>query len=102
MSLSVGIQLRSSVDHTQVVVIRAPSAECAVTCGGHPLMPLDSEAESQLVVVAGHEGGTQIGKRYTDLELGLELLCTKSGTASLAVDGRPLELKSAKPLPASD
>jgi hypothetical protein len=46
--------------------------------------------------------GSQLGKRYADDEFGVELLCTKAGQGTLAVNGRPLPLKAAKPLPASD
>ncbi|KLL95143.1 hypothetical protein NJ76_29595 [Rhodococcus sp. IITR03] len=45
---------------------------------------------------------TALGKRYTDAEGTVELLCTTPGTGALAVDGVPLSLKTAKPLPASD
>jgi len=47
-------------------------------------------------------GGTQLGKRYVDEPTGLEVLCVKPGSGTLAADGRDLTLKSAKPLPASD
>lgn len=47
-------------------------------------------------------GGSQLGKRYADEELGVELLCTKAGQGTLAVNGVALPLKNAKPLPASD
>ena len=43
-----------------------------------------------------------MGKRYADEELGLEVLCTRSGSGALTVDGNVLSLKGAKPLPASD
>jgi hypothetical protein len=43
-----------------------------------------------------------IGKRYADEELGLELLCTRAGTGALTVNGEVLQVKGAKPLPASD
>ena len=33
---------------------------------------------------------------------GIELLCTKAGEGSLSLDGAPLPLKEAKPLPSSD
>jgi hypothetical protein len=46
--------------------------------------------------------GPLLGKRYADDDLGLELLCTRAGTGALTVDGRPLLLKGAKPLPSSD
>ena len=47
-------------------------------------------------------GGTQMGKRYADETSGLEVLCTKSGVGTLTLDGTPIELKGAKPLPSSD
>ena len=46
--------------------------------------------------------GPLLGKRYADDDLGLELLCTRAGTGALTVDGRPLLVKGAKPLPSSD
>ena len=48
------------------------------------------------------DGGTQLGKRYADEELGLEILCTKGGDGSLSVGETVLDVKGAKPLPASD
>jgi hypothetical protein len=53
-------------------------------------------------VLAGHDGGSAIGKRYTDAAGTLELLCTKADRGVPAVDGEVLGLKEAKPLPASD
>jgi len=46
--------------------------------------------------------GPALGKRYADDERGLELLCSRAGTGALTVDGEPLLLKGAKPLPSSD
>lgn len=46
--------------------------------------------------------GTLIGKRYVDASGALELLCTAAGTGPLACDGAEMEIKAAKPLPASD
>ena len=46
--------------------------------------------------------GPQLGKRYADEELGLELLCTRAGAGALTADGAVLGLKGAKPLPSSD
>ena len=42
-----------------------------------------------------------MGKRYVD-DSGAELLVTKAGAGSLSIGDTPLELKTAKPLPASD
>lgn len=46
--------------------------------------------------------GAVLGKRYADDDVGLEVLCTRAGDGALTVDGAPLLLKRAKPLPASD
>jgi hypothetical protein len=51
---------------------------------------------------AGFDHGTQLGKRYSDDDLGIELLCTKAGEGSLSVGETVLAVKGAKPLPASD
>lgn len=102
MELKAGGRLRSAVDATEVVVIRAPKEPVEVTCGGVPMVSPD-EAPPAGGAADGHGGeGAALGKRYVDETAGLELLCTKGGTAPLACDGRPLELKSAKPLPSSD
>jgi len=50
----------------------------------------------------GHDAGSAMGKRYTNSDETIELLCTKAGQGVPAVDGELLVLKEAKPLPASD
>ena len=99
--LKAGTRLRSATCETQVVVVRAPSAPATIECGGEPMRAFDDE--SPLMPISGEAGeGTQLGKRYVDEELGVELLCTKAGAGSLTVSGRPVALKGAKPLPSSD
>jgi hypothetical protein len=99
--IKAGARLRSATCETQVVVVRAPSSAAAIECGGVAMRAIDDD--SPLVAMAGDAGeGTKLGKRYVDEELGVELLCTKPGEGSLSVDGRPLTLKGAKPLPSSD
>jgi hypothetical protein len=44
----------------------------------------------------------ELGKRYTDDEELVEILCTKAGTGPLTLGSRALSLKAPKPLPASD
>ena len=44
----------------------------------------------------------ELGKRYTDDDTGIELLCTKPGVGPLVIGGRELTLKTAKALPSSD
>jgi hypothetical protein len=102
MELKAGARLKSAADKTQVVVVKAPAGEVELTCGGHPLVPLDADVAGDVAVAAGHDGPTLIGKRYADDRLGIELLCTKAGAGGLFVNGEPLLLKEAKPLPSSD
>ena len=96
-----GDRLRSRVCGAEVIVVRAPSVDTEIACGGEPM------ARNEPVTAATANGaeagpGTLLGKRYADEELGLELLCTKAGHGQLSVDGRVLALRQARPLPASD
>jgi len=99
--LQVGQALRSVTDTTAVIVIRAPSADVELTCGGFAMVDAKSDAPEQ---PANPDQGTGalLGKRYEDAGGTLELLCTKGGTSSLTFDGVALAIRSAKPLPASD
>jgi hypothetical protein len=101
MQVKAGTRLRSAVDACEVVVVRAPSEPVDLRCGGQPFRGIDEEA-SPVDLVAGFDGGTQLGKRYADEDLGLEVLCTKAGEGSVSVGDAILEVKGAKPLPASD
>ena len=96
-----GQQLVSAVDSTTVIVIRAPAVECTLTCGGVAMASADgpvatAEPDPSLM------GGTQLGKRYVDEADTIQVLCTKAGDGTLALDGKPLVIQAAKPLPASD
>lgn len=101
IQLKAGARLRSATDACEVVVVRAPAEPVDLRCGGHPFLPVDA-APAQETIAAGFDGGTQLGKRYADDELGLELLCTKAGEGSISVGETILAVKGAKPLPASD
>jgi hypothetical protein len=98
----VGQMLASTVDTTAVIVVRCPDRELHVTCGGAAM--IEGTATGAVTGTADPDrmGGSLLGKRYADEDLGLELLCTKQGQGTLAVNGIPLPVKSAKPLPASD
>jgi hypothetical protein len=86
-----------------VVVVRVPAdQDIDLRCGGAPLIST-SEADGPAgEPAAGLAGGTALGKRYANEAHGLEVLSTKSGQGTLTIGGEPLELKLAKPLPASD
>ncbi|MET9388261.1 hypothetical protein ABZY09_46690 [Streptomyces sp. NPDC002928] len=96
-----GQTLVSTVDTTTVIVVRWPDKELEVTCGG-ALMVDARDPGAGGTADPAQMGGSQLGKRYADDEQGVELLCTKPGPGTLAVNGTPLPLKAAKPLPASD
>ena len=102
MKLRPGQKLHSAVCDAQVVVVRAPAGEVELGCGGAPLLDEGQEAEAGAALDPSLGDGPLLGKRYADDELGLELLCTRAGTGALTVDGRPLLVKGAKPLPSSD
>ncbi len=99
--MRVGSRWKSTVDATEVMVIRGPSSDVDLRCGGHPMVASGTPADPAELDPAFAEG-TQVGKRYVDEEIGLELLCSKAGQGTLAVGHRSLSLKDAKPLPTSD
>jgi hypothetical protein len=100
MELRPGQKLYSAVCDAQFVVVRAPDAPVELGCGGQPLVDDERVATGEVDASLGE--AAQLGKRYADEELGLELLCSKPGAGALTVDGRVLPMKGAKPLPSSD
>jgi len=105
MKLRVGQTLVSTVDTTAVIVVRAGAGadEVAISCGGAAMVDSAAAADAPRgVAEPGQQDGTLLGKRYADDELGLELLVTKPGAGTLAANGRPLPVRGARPLPASD
>jgi hypothetical protein len=98
MELKPGSRWKSAVSAVEVVVVRPPSAAGVLACGGVAMAPHGAVASE----AAPPSGETQPGKRYHDEASGLEALCSKGGAGELAFDGRPMLLKDAKKLPASD
>lgn len=93
-----GTKLKSAVCDTEVMVIKSKGGQ--IQCGGAPMSEAKPQTPGELS--PEHSGGTLMGKRYVDPNGDYELLVTKPGKGSLAVDGVPLSTKDAKPLPASD
>jgi hypothetical protein len=102
MDLRAGSRWRSAVCDTELIVVRAPAGDVVLECGGHPVIPIEAQRPADLQVEPDFAGGTPVGKRYADPELGIEVLATKAGVGTIAVNGVALSLKDAKPLPASD
>ncbi|MCU4182888.1 hypothetical protein K6U06_00815 [Acidiferrimicrobium sp. IK] len=102
MELKAGSRWRSAVCDTEVIAVRAPSGPVTLSCGGAEMAAHGAEAPAGALLDGAWSNRTVLGKRYTDPSGTLELLCTKGGAGSLAVDGVALALKDAKPLPSSD
>lgn len=100
MKLRPGLKLNSTVSGVQVVVVRAPAEEADLRCGGAPM----TDGEPSPAAAPAGRAGEQllIGKRYADEDGSIELICTKPGNGGLSLNGRPLSVKAARPLPASD
>jgi GH43 family beta-xylosidase len=99
-----GTRLQSQVCDTQVIVVRSADSLDDLRAGGAPMVPVgteDSGGASELTIDPDLSGGTLMGKRYVD-DAGAEVLVTKAGKGSLSIGSTPLEIKEAKPLPASD
>jgi hypothetical protein len=97
-----GTRFRSSVCDVEVIVIKVPATDIDLRCGGHGMLDVGAAKPAGQAVQPGLEGGTLLGKRYTDESGGLEILCTKGGSSSLSNGDTVLQVKDAKPLPSSD
>jgi hypothetical protein len=101
-ALKPGGRWKSAVCETQVMVVKAPPGEFELQCGGVAMIAVTAAAPEGVALDPAFAGTTLIGKRYVNADESLELLCTKGGNGSLALNGEPLETKLAKQLPSSD
>lgn len=101
MELRPGLKLKSAVCTTEVIVVTTAGGDIDVTCGGVAMVDATAEAP-EATAVDGLAEGTLLGKRYTDDDATVEVLCTKPGDGSVGIGATALGLKEAKPLPASD
>lgn len=101
VELKPGSRLKSAVCTTEVIVVKSPGGEADVRCGGVAMVAADQDAPGGSPA-EGADTGTALGKRYTDADETIELLCTKAGDGALGVGDTLLALKESKPLPASD
>ena len=98
--LKPGSRWTSSVCDTEVIVVKG-AGEVDLRCGGVAMVAAGDDKLGG-DVADGADGGTAMGKRYVDGDDTIELLCTKAGAGSIGVGDVLLDLKEAKPLPASD
>ena len=103
MQLKAGQRLRSQVCTTEVIIVRAPTTETELACGGKPMVDVSETVDANTTPAPGLDTGSQMGKRYRAPEgSSLEVLVTKAGAGTLAVGGTPLAFTATKPLPSSD
>lgn len=99
-SLTPGTRLKSAVCTTEIMVITAPPEDIEITCGGEPMgQGADADGGS---VHQDHADGSVIGKRYTNEDGSLEVLCVKAGEGSLWAGGAAMKIKDATKLPKTD
>ncbi|SER17856.1 hypothetical protein SAMN04488038_11850 [Solimonas aquatica] len=98
--LKAGSRFKSAVCDTQVMLVKAPAGEHVLSCGGVEMIA--PTATGGGTPAPEFAGGTMIGKRYVNADESLEVLCTKGGAGSLALNGEALQVKQAKQLPSSD
>ena len=100
--LKAGSRFKSAVCETQVMVIKAPTGEFDLCCGGAEMLTGTATAAAGAALDPAHAGETLIGKRYVNADESIELLCTKGGKGSLALGAVAMQIKQAKQLPSSD
>jgi hypothetical protein len=103
MKQRLGQTLASPVDTTTVIVVRAPDGEIELTCAGVEMWdPKGAQEAPGGTADPAQLAGSLLGKRYADDQVGIELLCTRPGRGTIAINGAPLALMGPKKLPASD
>ena len=100
VELKPGARFQSTVCTTQVIVVKG-AGDADLTCGGAAMVSAGTGEISGEPAPDAAEG-TLLGKRYTNAETTVELLATKGGAGTIAVDGAALSVAEAKTLPASD
>ena len=96
-----GSRWKSAVCGAEFVVVRAPSEDGELACGGVAVRAHGDAGELVEPTVEASEP-VMAGKRYTEEASGIEVLASKPGKGALSFAGRALSRKEAKPLPASD
>ena len=99
MDLKTGMRLFAQNSTCEIIVVKTSDTIGSVSCAGLDMLPA---APTEAARQAPDGPLVELGKRYTDDDNLVEILCTKAGAGPLAIEGRVLALKTAKPLPASD
>ena len=63
VQLRTGARLRSQVDATEVIVVRVPTREVSLACGGHPMIDVKAEPTAGLTAKPYRGDGVLMGTR---------------------------------------
>ncbi|KOV68047.1 hypothetical protein ADL01_23980 [Streptomyces sp. NRRL WC-3618] len=99
MSLQVGTRLRGQNSTCEVIVVKSSDTPAVLMCAGAEMRPTAPDPTAPQV---SDGPPIHLGKRYTDDDSGIEVLCTKAGIGPLTFGNSQLTQKAAKALPASD
>ena len=103
MEIKAGDRLASQACATEVIVVRGGAGAVVLTCGGLPMVTLGAAQAHAAAPMSGMDTGAVLGKRYhSPKDEGFEVLVTKPGAGTLDDGDMALQVKAAKPLPASD
>ncbi len=97
-----GTRLQSQVCDTQVIIVKTADSLDDLRAGGVPMVPIGTDTSADATLNPAFADGTVMGKRYVDESGATEVLVTKAGAGTLSIGDTALNLKEAKPLPASD
>jgi hypothetical protein len=88
ITLRAGVRLKSSVDTTEVLVVRAPAAPAIVRCGGEPMFAVaDSSPSEPTDSGAGVRPGQWLRPEGS---VEFEVLVLRGGSHSLSIDDHQL------------
>jgi hypothetical protein len=99
--IKTGTRLQSQVCRTQVIVVKTSEHLQDLRAGGVPMVPFGTPTPTDATADPALMAGNVMGKRYVD-GAGGEVLVTQAGDGTLSAGATVLDLKEAKPLPASD
>lgn len=91
ITLRAGVRLKSSVDTTEVLVVRAPAAPSIVRCGGEPMFAVADASPSEPTDSAA---GVRPGQRLrSEGSVEFEVLVLRGGSHSLSIDDHQLRVR---------
>ena len=91
ITLRAGVRLKSTVDTTEVLVVRAPAAASIVRCGGEPMYAIANSSPSELTDSAAGVRPGQWLRSEGSVEF--EVLVLRGGSHSLSIDEHQLRVR---------